>query len=136
MYLTRVIYDNGNEYKTVDEIYNLIDPPMDRGEFDRLMLRLKNLVWLDEHNITHKIRINNIGETNLILVDRQEEERRRQEDSLRPAKKPLIQTIKTIAWKYIYPTGKWTVKKIIHIIIEVIIVIVATYFITKYNLPH
>ena len=136
MYLLRAIHANGNEYKTIEEIFNSLDPKIDRQEFNRLLLRLRELVYLDEHNLSHKIRVNNIGETNLILIDRQEEDERQLRESLRPAKKPLSHTIKRIIWTYIYPAGKWTVKKTAHIIIEVSIIIIAGYFIIKYNLPH
>ena len=136
MFLTRVIYANGNEYKTIDEIYNLIDPPMDRSEFDKQMMRLKDLHWLDEHNLHQKIKINNIGETNLINLDRQEERERLRLDSLKPAKKPKIQTVKTILWIYTKPLGKLLVKYITEIIIAIIATIVAAYLIVKYKIPH
>ncbi len=136
MYLLRAIYANGNQYKTIDEIYNSLDPKMDKPEFDRMMFRLKELVYLDEHMTTYKIRVNNIGETNLILIDRQEEEERRRRDSLLPAKKSLSQKIKTIVSTNIKPFGKWLLKYIIEISIAVIATIVAAYLIVKYKLPH
>ena len=136
MYLLRAIYANGNEYKTVDEIYNSLDPKIDRQEFDRLLLKLKKLVYIDEHNLTHKIRINNIGETSLINLDRQEEEDRRRQDSLLPAKNPLSQIIKTIVSTYTKPFGNLLVKYIAEIIIAILAIIIAGYFIVKYKLPH
>lgn len=136
MYLLRAIYANGNQYKTVDEIFNLLDPTLDRPEFDRQMLRLKQLIYLDEHTTTHKIKVNSIGETQLILLDRQEDEERKRLVSLQPEKKPLSQIIKTIVWTYILPAGKWTTKKAIHISIEIIIAIAAAYLIFKFKIPH
>jgi hypothetical protein len=129
IYLTRVIYANGNEYKTVDEIYNLICPPMDRIEFDGLMLRLRNLVWLDEHNLTHKIRINNVGEVEIKRLDRQEEERLRLERQA-PQKRPIYKLIIEQSHKSMKSAGIWILNNIIGVVIATLI---AAYLIYRFG---
>ena len=130
MYLLRSIYANGNEYKTVDEIYNSLDPKIDRPEFDRLMRRLKELAYLDEHMTTYKIKINSIGETNLILIDRQEEEERRRLESQKPQKRPMYKLIIEQTHKSMKSAGIWILNNIIGVVIATLI---AAYLIFKFG---
>ena len=132
MYLLRGIYANGNEYKTVDEIYNSLDPKIDRPEFDRLMRRLKELAYLDEHMTTYKIKVNSIGETNLILIDRQEEEERRRRISETQNLKKRSRYIEIIpqAKRFANSAGIWILNNIIGVVIATLI---AAYLIFKFG---
>ena len=130
MYLLRGIYANGNEYKTVDEIYNSLDPKIDRPEFDRLMRRLKELAYLDEHMTTYKIKVNSIGETQLILLDRQEEEERRRLESQKPQKRPMYKLIIEQTHKSMKSAGIWILNNIIGVVIATLI---AAYLIFKFG---
>lgn len=116
-YLLRAIHSNGNEYKTIDEIYNSLDPKIDKGEFDKLMIELKNKVWLDEHSLTHKIRLNNIGETYLSGVDREERERLRLLSESRPQKRPIYKLTTEQTHKFIKSAGIWILNNIIGVVI-------------------
>lgn len=140
--ILRTIQSFGDNFKSVDEIYNALDPKIDRQHFDILFREIKGR-YLEFNHGTNKYRLNTIGKDQLFHIDLRLQEQQLQrlkeqelQASLHPEKKPLIQTIKTIAWRYIYPFGKSTMKTITHIVIEVIIAILAAYLIFRWHIPH
>ncbi len=51
-YLERIIHANGNSFKTKDEIFNSLDPKIDRIEFENYFRELNSKGRLEEHLTT------------------------------------------------------------------------------------
>jgi hypothetical protein len=96
-YLQRAIHANGNAFKSKDEIFNSLDPKIDRQEFENYFSTLNSRGVLEEHLLTGKWKLNSAGDVGMILLNQQENQERLRKERLpikNPHKLQLIQPIK------------------------------------------
>jgi hypothetical protein len=98
-----IYYANGNSYKTLDEIYNLSNPRLERTKFEEIFRAFISLNQIERHQTTYLWKVNSIGETAIILAEQEEKKRISAEAALLfkiEESKPVKRRWKIFTWKY------------------------------------